>query len=97
MCERLRVALKVIGIAITGLLHLEDKTPDALWWFNVLGDWPETMAKYFAPRLCALESGSLRPVMHEWLSPASVIWRLATSFWRSDRLIEVATRRLKHH
>jgi hypothetical protein len=91
------VLLTQAGIAITDLLHLEDKSADALWWFNVLGDWPETMAKFFAPRLCALDSGGSRPVIIDWLTPASVLWRLLTCFWRSDRLVEVATRRVKPH
>jgi len=52
--------------------------------FNILGDKPETVAKFFIPRIL----GNTRNDVHiVWLTNRKAVWRFMTAGFRKDRLI----------
>lgn len=52
--------------------------------FNILGDKPETVAKYFVPRIL---SNTRNGVQISWLTNRKAVWRFMTAGFRKDRLI----------
>lgn len=86
------VHVMVPGIAITPLLRVDTRTPDARWYFNVLGERPEVMARFFAPRLRALcDRPGGAALTLQYLTPVSVALRFATAWLRRNRLVDEQT------
>ncbi|NLO36552.1 MAG: SDR family oxidoreductase [Clostridiaceae bacterium] len=52
--------------------------------FNILADKPETVARFFIPKILA---NTRNDVQIAWLTPARAAWRFMTSFWRKNRLL----------
>ena len=52
--------------------------------FNIMADKPETVAKFFIPRIL---SNTKNDVQIAWLTNRKVAWRFMTAGWRKDRLI----------
>ena len=52
--------------------------------FNILADKPETVAKFFIPRIL---NNTKSDTQIAWLTNRKAIWRFITSGFRKDRLI----------
>lgn len=52
--------------------------------FNIMGDKPETVAKFFIPRIL---SNTKNGVLIAWLTNRKATWRFMTAGFRKDRLI----------
>lgn len=53
--------------------------------FNILADKPETVAKFFVPRIL---KNTKNDALIAWLTNSKAIWRFATAKFRKNRLIE---------
>jgi len=53
--------------------------------FNILADRPETVARFFIPKILA---NTRNDVQIAWLTPTKAAWRFMTSFWRKNKLLE---------
>ncbi len=81
---------------MTELLHPEEQTEEARKWFNIIGEEPEVMAKFFVPRIRSLQSFN-SPQVFSYLSQPSIGWRILTAFTRRNRLVDEHTgERVKH-
>lgn len=61
---------------------IEDKTFKKI--FNILADKPETVAKFFIPKILSNKKNNSRIV---WLTNTKTAWRFMTAWLRKDRLI----------
>jgi short-subunit dehydrogenase len=52
--------------------------------FNALADRPETVAKFFIPRILANKKNNAKI---SWLTGPKTLWRFATASFKKDRLI----------
>lgn len=52
--------------------------------FNILADKPETVAKFFIPKIL---SNTKNDVQIAWLTNRKAVWRFMTAGFRKDKLI----------